>query len=260
MKFLRYLWLACGGFRTYRELFDLSLRSVLIYWALFTALLSLVLVGNMVYRFKMGFPAIQNAARSIPSFRLTNGQASSSLSQPYYANTNQFPIVFDLEEKVSAPEKMFPSGILIRKREFRFWIEKSQPIAVSWTGWPDGEFNADYLKKLEEQILLNIPWFYLLIWIGVALLGMIQALLFTTLAGMLERALRPGFTFAQLFNIALFAITPGAIIVATYLSFGLGDIPYALLYFSCYCFFLVMASGACRVFLQPSEKNKGEEE
>ena len=260
MNFLRYLWLACSGFRTYRGLIELSLRSVLIYWAILSSLLAVAFVGNLAHWFKIGFPVIQKVMAHVPAFSLANGQARSPLPQPFFANTNQFPIILDLEKKLEEPQKMFPKGVLIRKKEFSFWLDDSKPILVPWKGWPDGEVNGAYLKNLENETLWALPWFFLVIWLGLGALGLIQSLVFTMLAGLLERSITPNYTFLQLYNIALFAVTPGAIIVATYVSFGLYEIQYSVLYVCCYCLFFMMASSACRPLLKPSGKDEADED
>jgi len=260
MNFLRYLWLSSSGFLTYRSFLELPFRSVMRYWGMLALILTTVLIGNGIDRFEKGFPAIQRVAVQLPPFSLTNGQAFSTLPQPWFANTNRFPIILDLGKKIDEPQKMFSSGILIRKPEFSFWIEGSLPMVVSWKGWPDGEVNTAYLDWIHYLTFLQMPWICGVIWLVVLLLGMIMALFFTVLAGFLERSIQPGYTFSQLFNIALFAITPGAIVASVYLSLGLHEIQYAVLYLSCHCLFFVMASGACRQFLQSSAKDPSDED
>lgn len=255
MNFFRYLWLTCSGFRTYSAFLNLSLRSTLVYWAMFSALLGMVALANIMYWFKMGYPLIvEKASNYLPEFSIVHGQAFSKLPQPYYANTNQFPIILDLEDSVKAPEKTFPGGVILRKNNFHFWNQDVRSKEVPWNKLPDGVVNREYLETLGKLTMRAIPYFFLPIWFIFLLLGLIQGFLFTVLAGFLERSMKPGFTFSQLFNISIFAVTPGAIIIATYVSVGFPGIRWDLLYFSCYCFFLVMSTGACRAFLsRPKE-------
>lgn len=260
MAFLRCLWYSCGGFRTYRNLLNLPLRSVLGFWITLSALIAVVFTATALYWLETGFPLIEKFARRLPSFSLTNGAAYSALPQPYLTNTNQFPIILDLERNTNDFSKKYPSGLLLGKKDFQFWSEGSRPVAFLWAGWPDGKVDAAYLDHLRRETIHMVPWFWAVIWLILVAGGMLQALFFTMLAGLLEQTLLPRFTFSQLFNISLFAITPPAIIVTTYLILGLHEIRMDLLYFCVYCLFLVMASGACRTLLRKPDKEKRDEE
>ncbi len=257
--FFRYLWLSCSGFRTYVPLLNLPMYRTLLYWAGWSLILSVVLMANLIQWFQMGFRNIEKVAPSLPAFSLSNGVAYSSLSQPYYANTNHFPIILDLEGKVAAPEKTFPSGVVVHKRELKFWIEGARPGLMSWSGWPNGTVNADYLKSLQHQTFLVLPFIFVILWLIVIAMGMIQAWAFSIFVGLMEKHAEPAFNFKQLFNIALFSITPCSVIVATYISLRLSQVNYSLIYFCAYCFVLIMASGACRASLRPPEDQELED-
>lgn len=261
MKFFRYLWLACSGFRTYRAFLDVPFRSTVLYWAALSAILATVAIPNLIQRLNMAYPLILKHSVALPEFSLKNGVATSALPQPYYANTNDFPLVLDLAETIKEPHKLFPQGVVIHKHGGLFWSDESS-IPWEWNRWPDGTVNTAYLQKLRDQMSGAIPIVFVIIWLGIMLLGLLQALTFTMLAGILERSISPSFTFNQLFNISLFALTPGCIIIAVYASIGFHEIRYELLYFGCYCLFLIMASGMCRSALLPqnSENSKEDEE
>lgn len=254
MNFFRQVWLACSGFRTYTAFLRLTLRSAILYWTVFSALLGLVAWGNLIHWLQMGYPLIvKKAAPVLPPFSITNGTASSPLPQPHFSNTNQFPIILDFEARVVAPEKLFPTGVIFRKHELKFWSQDGREMVMPWKALPDGTVNEDYLQKLEKVMLRGCLYFYPVIWLGILLAGLLQAVLFTMLAGLLERSMIPRFSFTQLFNIAVFALTPGCVIIAAYVTAGMLRMRLDLIYFACYCFFLVMASGACRSHLGRSE-------
>ena len=255
MNPFRCFWLASSGFRTYRFFLELPFQTVLKYWFLFAAFLAVILLGNFVKQFKRGFPLIVKSASYIPPFKISKGQAYSSLPQPYFANTNQFPIILDLENKLKTPENMFPQGILILQDKFKVWLEHSELLTIPWLGWPDGEVNIDYLKNLEHKTYLALPWIYFIIWLTTVLLGLLQALLFTLFTSFIERSASLSFKFNQLLNLAVFAITPSAMILTIYLTIDFYRLPLSLLYFTTYCFFFIMATSSCRELLN-SPKNK----
>jgi hypothetical protein len=261
MNFLRYFWLSCSGFRTYIPLLNLSLKSSLGYWAAFSFFLAGAVLLIITYWFKIAFPLIEKeAVDHLPPFAITNGQAYSSIPQPYITNTNDFPIILDFENKINSPKTTYPhGGLQIGKKDMNVWVEDMVWPPLSWSLFPNGEINKAYLEKLGQETLRRLPYLFPSLWLSLMLVGLIQALLFTMFAGFLERSLDPNFQFSQLFNISLFALTPSSLFVTLYASIGFTEISYGLLYFACYCFFVIMASGACRSFLRPpSEKDSRE--
>jgi hypothetical protein len=259
MKFLRQVWLSCSGFRPYVELLPLSLRETLAYWALFTLGLAVAVLLNLGLWFREAMPAIEAAAAQLPAFSLTNGMAISSLPQPYLANTNQFPIILDLENRMPEPEKTFPSGLVIRKQNFSWWLEGAKPIQNSWTGWPDGEVNHAYLKNLERLTYTISPFFLIVFWFGFFAMGFVQAYFFTFTTSLLDRSETP-FTFNEVFNLSLFSITPASIITLTYMILGVDLLPYGMLYFTTFTIYFIMSYGACRMQREPPDDNGDDED
>jgi hypothetical protein len=259
MSFFKYIWFAVSGFRTYQNLLNLSLRNTIAYWAVLSALLGIVGMINIVRWSKVSYPIIvKQASEFLPEFSISNGQAFSSLPQPYFSNTNQFPIILDLENQVQTPEKMFPMGIVIKKHELIFLNDgKSTPVS-RWDQWPNGKVDAAYLDQVSKKRVELLPFIYPIIWLVLMFFGLLQAFLFTMMAGFLERSIRPSYSFAQLFNIALFCITPGALMIAFFQLIQAKGIRYDLLYFASYCFFFVMASAASRMSLIPESERQRE--
>ncbi len=259
MKFFRYIWLACTGLRTYAEFLPLSLRQTAGYWAGVSFCLSVVLMLNLAFWFHEAMPKIEKAAANLPAFGLTNSHAYSTLPQPYFANTNQFPIILDLKGTIPHPEKMFENGLVIREQTYGWWIEHSSLNEKPWVGWPDGEVNQSYLKNLEQLTYRIWPFFLLVFWFAFFALGFVQAYFFTFTTSFLERG-NPVFTFNEVFNLALFSLTPAVVIVATYASWGLTGIHYGLLYFMVFTFFFIMSYGACRHQMEPPHEDESGDE
>jgi hypothetical protein len=240
---------------------------------LLSGLLSVAAFVNSTKEFRQLHVLIREASVSIPEFSIRSGIAYSQLSQPVYANTNQFPIVLDLEGK-DHPEKKFVQGVAIRKEGIWLWTDPSKlkilfaspqkPMVYSWKewpAWPDGVVNTAYIDQLlKKKFVPVLPIFIPLFWVAIGVFGVIQALFFSGLSGFLERAMTPGFTFRQLFNLSIFAMTPGSIIVAVYSMLDVDVIRSDLVYFVSFCFVFVMASDACRSILNPPKDEEPEEE
>jgi hypothetical protein len=259
MTFLLHIWHACAGFRTYRHFAALPFRSALSYWMAFSLLLTVVFAGNvlhLLYRMDVNMPKIRQVGQAIPSLMISNGVAYSQLPQPSILNTNQFPVIIDLGNTITAPEKRFPSGLMVNKRDFQLWLDKEDFFTSSLILCPNGTVDAGYFERLPHEILQWFPVVCAFAWLGFVALGLLQALFFSVLLNLLEMTIEPRLVFRQLFNIAVFALTPGAIISATYVSVGISnEIKLPMLCLCCYCLFLVLAIGACRM---PEEKEEDE--
>jgi hypothetical protein len=227
-----------------------------------TTLLALVATLNIFYWMQLGFKEIEHwmkpqiskvgeAPFQVPSFRIEHGRAMSNLPQPHYSNTNHFPIILDLKSEIEKPESQFPQGIVISREQFKFWLEGTQVLSAPWTGWPDGEVNAAYIELIEKETFRLWPLVMMVVWFLFIAGGLIQALFFTIFVSFLEKTVQPSFTFQQIFNVALFAMVPSSLIVATYVSFQVNLVGLGLLYFCAYCFMMVTASNACRASLRP---------
>lgn len=263
MNFFRYFWLSCSGFRGYVALLNLPLRASLGYWVGVSFLIAGIILYNFVHWFNMGYPLIvKEAAPILPEFTISNGQAYSNLPQPYFSNTNQnqFPVILDLNNSITNAQSIYPKGgLVIRQKQADIWMEGSPFPPVQWTGFPNGTVNREYLENLGRTGSRTIPIFFPAIWLVMVLLGIIQAMLFTMLAGLMERSMDPSFTFTQLFNISLFALTPSSLIVCALMSGGI-EISYGIVYFAVYCYFVVMASGICRLTLRrPGGPSNGDD-
>jgi hypothetical protein len=86
--------------------------------------------------------------------------------------------------------------------------------------------------------------------VGLFLAGLVLALMqagfFSGIGSMMERGAAHPLSFQQLFNIALHATTPAAIIVTAYLAMRLPGLDLWLIYLIAYSIFLVGATHACR--------------
>ncbi len=248
MTFLHHIWASCSGFRTYRQLINLPVRTTVVYWLIFSAFLTAVFVANVLYLFGAHFPQVRQAAQTIPSLVISNGMAYSEWPQPYVTNTNHFPVIVDLEDRFAAPEKKFARGIIVHKKEFHFWLEGSGLLRMPLASWPNGRVDPAYFENLQREVYREIPLLCGAGWMVFIAAGMLQALFFSGLINILESTMKPRLTFRRIFNIAVFALTPGAIIAATYVSTGISMVlDVRLIYLCCYCFFLVMTTGVCRI-------------
>jgi hypothetical protein len=93
--------------------------------------------------------------------------------------------------------------------------------------------------------------------VGLLLAGfvgvLLQAWLFTLAASFMERGATNALQFRQLLNLALHAVTPGAIILTVYAACRLEGLDLWLVYLAAYGIFLVGATNACHRPAVPQE-------
>lgn len=247
MAFLRYLWLSCGGFRTYAAFLRLPAKSAILFWCGFSGFVAAALVFNTWRWFGEAWPKLlEDVLPEIPSFVIAGGEVRFKEAEPVYANTNRFPIILDPKGELEDLAAKFPSGARIRRDELRVWLPDARPVVSTWRHWPEGTMGRAYLEDMgraaRESSLVLLP----LVWALLAALGLLQALGFATLGALLERRLTPSMRFGHLFNIATFALTPGTLILTVYTTLGFREVSFPLVYFGCYGLFLILGSSACR--------------
>lgn len=251
MNFLRTVLRCCAGFQTYREVRDLTVPASLLYLLKLTTLLGLVLAARWVPQGWRLTDAVSDWCRQhVPAFRLQQGKVVANVPQPYRAGDEQFLFILDTTGSVTTPDPQAERGLLVGADSLLFWSRSGKaantPLLVqrhSLRTFPDTEITADYIRHfLRGAVLMSVPVLYLA---GVVVvLG--QVLLFSSAAALLERGVATGLRWRQLFNIALHAVTPAAIIVTVYATVGLEGLDLQLIYVIAYGIFLLGATHACR--------------
>jgi len=260
MKFLRTMFRCCSGFRAYQEIRDLSALSSLIY--LFQLLVLLTTILAVVFLPKAWRFADQAAdwmKDNVPSFRIHNGKVTTDFAQPFRAGNDDFLFLLDTTGKITAADPQSAHGILVTADSLVFW--RKDPTASvqaqrhNLTGLPDTKITADYIRMtLRAAVCVSIPV------IGAIALCIIlaQITLFALAGSLLERNMPNGLRWTQLFNIALHAITPAAIIFTAYTAMQLEGLDLQLIYICVYGFFLLGASNACRTRAPEPERTDNE--
>ncbi|MDD2706528.1 MAG: DUF1189 family protein [Verrucomicrobiae bacterium] len=255
MNYLRMFWAACGGFRSYRLFLGLSNWTALGFWSLFGLACSIAIIITLLHQSEHVFPEIQRAAKTIPHLRIEQGRAVSNLPLPYYANTNSFPIIIDLKNTVTEPHKLFARGILIHEQDLLLWLNHQPLLNMKLKGYPEGDINPAYFENLRKALRQGAPLLVFLGWLFITTSGVIQAIFFSGLTCFLERAMKPRFSFSQLFRIATFSLTPSTLIVTVYFCLDITELDLRVIFLGVYCFFLVMATSACRNGLPPPSED-----
>ena len=255
MNFLRTVIALCSGFQSYRLMRDLTVTASLKHLLKLMSVLSLILLASFVpWVIGIGDNFAKWADQHFPPFSIRDGKVTTTATQPFHAGEGDFLFVLDTTGKITEPDPKALQGILFTADSFVVWLRATnapdafvQSQRHSLRGFPDGVVNGDYLRKLFRMLVwVGLP-FTLLILILLAFSStLLQAYLFSAMASLMERSMPSPLQWRQLLNIAIYAITPAAIIVTAYAAMRLHELNLWLIYLIAYGIFLVGATNACR--------------
>lgn len=254
-SFFRTLVAVCSGFRAYREVRDLPIGSSIKYLFQLMLVLSLVLMASFV---PWTLIRIEEFASWVddrfPAFSIEQGQCVTTVTQPYRVGDPNFLFILDTTGVVTNADDSAFQGLLVMNDSFVFWMKTTNAPEArlfaqrqSLRGYPDGQVNGDYFRRLIHTFLgVVVPLAFLILLLIGVLTTLLQAYLFAVVASFTERRLTGGLQMPQLLNIAIHAVSPAAIIFTVYLAWRLQSIDLLwLVYLVVYGIFLVGATNAC---------------
>ena len=262
MKFFSTVIKLCTGFRHYRDIRDLPVGASIFYIFRLVALLAvLTTLAMLPWALDKLNNSVAWADSHLPKFSIRNGQVETTVPQPYRTGDKEFLFILDTTGKTTDPDPSAKIGFLVKLDQIQFWEKQSDDVpvntrAISLRNFPEGDINHNYVRQfLHMALILGVP-LLCVIGTGVALVVIgIQACLFAVVAAWLERSIsriNAPLQFRQLLNIALFAATPGAILVAAYTAMRLEDFNLRLVFLIAYGITVIGASNACRVQAPPT--------
>lgn len=254
MNFLRTVLGSCAGLRFYRVALEWSRGGALGYFAKLCLLLALIFAAINVPRFlRMADEAGAWIKREkfLPELTIEHGKVRSPAAQPYQRLAGDLIFILDTTGATALAPTGAVNGILVTSDRVLAWSDKrvlvDQPVAAML---PDGRVDAAYFTDLMRLFvrIAVVPMLGILFGAYFAG-GMLQSLLFCAIASMMERSLKPRYSFSQLFRISVLALTPAAIVGTAYSALGLATDWLPLLYLGIYYFYLSGATAVCRPLL-----------
>ena len=255
MNFFRTVLALCTGFSSYRSVSDRPVGASIGYLAKLMTLLALVMTASLIpWASDLGNESARWVDEHFPAFSIRDGSIVTTVEQPWVGGDDRFRVILDTTGKVTAPDFKAPQGVLFLADSFTVWVTATNlPSAAARTrshslaGFPDGEVNGDYFRKLIRSFLwvsLPVAWPILAL-LGI-LMALVQAYLFSLVASLAERGLPGQLPLARLLTIAIHAATPAAIVVTAYAAMQLKGLNLWLVYLVVYGVFLIGGTAACR--------------
>jgi hypothetical protein len=262
VNFFRQVLRLCSGFAAYRDVLDVPTGTALRYLIQLVALLVIGFVAASIpWVRQRGEQVAHWYDRHGPEFQLRAGQVTTDVSQPFQAGNGDFQLRLDTTGQVLTSAMTAARGILISSENLSVWVRPANDTnrlvllpSQRLQGFPDGKVNGNYLRDLFQSLFwLGVP----MVMMGLLLVGVVgallQAWLFTVAAGFMERGAPGALEFRQLLNLAIHAVTPGAIVLTVYAACRLEGLDLWLIYLVAYGIFVVGATNACHQPATPAE-------
>ncbi len=258
MNFLRTLAGACAGFRFYHTALGWSASDPFKHLVKLAAALAVVCVLILTPR---AFRWTDSATRWIqdelkpPAFTIEKGRVRSGAPQPAVRKADDFLFILDTTGATRLAATGAVNGVIVTADRVFMWAGlDSQPQALPVEQLPAGRVDAAYFRELMTALIWLLVLPALGMFFGLFLtLGLLQCVLFSGLANLLEQPITPRFTYSQLFRLSALAVTPASIVAAAYGTLGWmqGFVP--MIYLVVFGFYFSGAAAACRAALTPRE-------
>lgn len=254
MNFFRLAISLCTSFRGYLVIRDQPFTTSFKYLLKLLAVLNLLVILSQV---PLVLRAVNQfgswADENLPPFTIQDGHIETAVDQPYVAGDEQVRFILDTTGTVTNVDTSAAQGILLKAETYVYWVrltnttEQVRQIEAPLEGFPNGDVNGDYLRRLLYWMLpVAFPLAFLVAVLLALLMTLIQGYLFALIGSFIERGSSRALAMPQLLNVALHAATPGAVIVAVYTAMALEGIDLWLIYLIAYGVFLVGGTHACR--------------
>jgi hypothetical protein len=254
MNFLTRIIAVCGSFNGYRDIRDQPVSSSIKYLLQLMALLALIVLASFVpWLLNWSENCARWADKNFPAFRIEQDKVVTDVAQPYRAGGPKFLFILDTTGKVTEPDASAAQGLLVMADSFLFWMKPDKDASASvfsqrqsLRGFPEGAVTGDYFMRIIHAFLwVGVPLGLISLVIIGAVTALLQAYLFSFVASLSEQRMPAPLQLRQLFNIAIHAVTPAAIIFTVYLALRLEGLDLWLIYLIAYGIFLVGATNAC---------------
>ncbi|MBV9463003.1 MAG: DUF1189 family protein [Verrucomicrobiae bacterium] len=252
-------WNAIRGFASYRSIFRLPSRVAVTYWIVFCfAIVGISLFIAYLEALAELPRTTSEMAQRLPPFSFQGGRLHAEVPTPAYSQTNVYPghieqVVLDPDHKITGPPSTMTNGFMrIGLDKIEMWrVPNEPPAEVLIKNLPDGKVDEAYLlRHFRDAIHILTPVLWIVLSLFACVVGLLQALFFTSLVAFLEKS-RGLFTYSQLLNISIFALTPASVFLAVYKIWDLEEFPYPYFYLFAYIIYHVLGTQACRDSLTP---------
>lgn len=243
--FLRF-WRALIDFALYKEVITERASFAVRY------LLGLVFVSTIILSVRVSFDlnrlldqSAEWAKANVPAIAIKDGQASSSVPQPYTAKEKDFTFILDTTGATTRIDSL--RGILVTKDKVIYKESQFQTREYSLSNIPHLVFDANLIEKWRKVArAIALPVLAIGVFLWNALARFAQVFFFSLFSMLINRLKRLNLSYRALFSIGAYAITPSAILGLIVGAVGAPLHYFWALYSAVYITYLMIGTSHCK--------------
>ena len=183
---------------------------------------------------------------NLPIIEIQNGVVSVDAKQPYKIVEEDFALILDTTGEITSLDE-YKSGILLTKNKVLYKENEVKTESYDLSNIESVRIDENFMKVLRKNLVWIIfPFMLLGIFIYFCIARFLQIFIFSLISLATSSIVNIKLSYKQLFNIGIYAITPG-IILGALLAVFLIQLPFFwIIYAGLYIIYLVMAILNCK--------------
>ncbi len=248
MKFFINLWRSTTNFRFYKEVAFQKVSKSIGYFFLFILLITLILSMKFSTALIQGMGEVsKELGDRLPEIRIENGVVSTDVQEPFVIEEKNFIFIIDTTEKTTTIDPSYKQGILLTKNKLIHKQSEIETRAYDLSKIKSFTLNKEAMERWKETFSrFALPILLVSLFPYFILVKLIQILLFSLIALIMNTVTKANLKYENLFNISLFALTPPVLLATIFNLAGLKVPLFGLLYVAIYIIFLIGGIRSCR--------------
>ena len=248
MKFFINLWRSVTSFRFYKEIAFQKVSKSIGYFFLFILLITLVLSMKRSTALIQGMDEVsKELGDKLPEIRIEDGVVSTDAQEPFVIEEKNFIFIIDTTGKITTVDPSYKQGILLTKNKL---IHRQSEIETREYDLSKIKFftvNKAAMERWRKTFSrFAFPILLVSLFPYFVVVKLIQILLFSLMALVMNTATKANLKYENLFNISLFALTPPVLLATIFNLAGLKIPLFGLFYIAIYIVFLMGGIRSCR--------------
>lgn len=251
MKFFINLWRSATNFRFYKEIAFQGVSKNMGYFFLFIFLITLVLSMKFSTALIQGMGEVsREIGDKLPEIRIENGIVSTDAQEPFVIEEKNFIFIIDTSGKTITIDPSCKQGILLTKNKLINKQSEFETREYDLSKIKSFTLNKEAMERWRKVFSrFALPILLVSLYPYYTVVKLIQILLFSLIALIVNTATKTNLKYENLFNISLFALTPPVLLATIFTLAGLKIPLIWLLYIVVYIVFIIGGIRSCREVL-----------
>jgi len=248
MKFFINLWRSTTNFRFYKEVAFQKVSKSIGYFFLFIFLITLILSMKYSTALIQGMGEVsKELGDRLPEIRIEDGAVSTDAQEPFIIEEKDFIFIIDTTGKKTTIDPSYKQGMLLTKNKLIHKQSEIETRAYNLSKIKSFTVNKEAMERWRKTFSrFALPILLVSLFPYFAVVKLIQILLFSLMALVMNTATKANLKYENLFNISLFALTPPVLLATIFNLAGLKIPLFGLLYIVVYIVFLTGGVRSCK--------------